>query len=358
MSGFREADGLVSVDLNNTSVFCFCCQNKRLDLFCSLTVSRETKFVCEPHIGKVDRCTQGNVQLAPSDGLEDCALIMARCWFRCTILPAPNHNNDQLPRVRCICVLLHDKNMTSQWQVGLAALSLGMIFVGTCNEEVGSVLVQRLMESSDTELEQPMARLLSLGLGLLFIGKNEQADAMMEVRAARVAGHVAMWRLISFCSPFIAPPVAFFLCLFLISSACRGCQCFFVVSWRGCRQVSDAYPTVMCGWRFRVELTIVSRAGMSRVCSKMVESLASHILSVFVATAALMRCLLLVHASARKRLSTSGMLSCEPQEFSVCRVLRCVRQPSCLLLIVGSARQPSASSNIPVVGAASIHAVV
>lgn len=66
-------------------------------------------------------------------------------------------------------------------QVGLAALSLGMIFVGTCNEEVGSVLVQRLMESSDTELEQPMARLLSLGLGLLFIGKNEQADAMMEV---------------------------------------------------------------------------------------------------------------------------------------------------------------------------------
>ncbi|CAN0394765.1 unnamed protein product, partial [Hapterophycus canaliculatus] len=67
-------------------------------------------------------------------------------------------------------------------EVGLAALSLGMIFVGTCNEEVGSVLVQRLMESSDTELEQPMAKMVSLGLGLLFIGKNEQADAMMEVR--------------------------------------------------------------------------------------------------------------------------------------------------------------------------------
>lgn len=69
-------------------------------------------------------------------------------------------------------------------QVGLAALSLGMIFVGTCNEEVGSVLVQRLMESSDTELEQSMARLVSLGLGLLFVGKSEKADAMMEVRRA------------------------------------------------------------------------------------------------------------------------------------------------------------------------------
>ncbi|CAN0301073.1 unnamed protein product, partial [Discosporangium mesarthrocarpum] len=65
-------------------------------------------------------------------------------------------------------------------EVGLAALSLGMIFVGTCNEGVGTVLVQRLMESTDTELEQPMARLVSLGLGLLFLGKNEKADAMME----------------------------------------------------------------------------------------------------------------------------------------------------------------------------------
>lgn len=71
--------------------------------------------------------------------------------------------------------------------MGLAALSLGMIFVGTCNEEVGSVLAQRLMESSDTELEQPMARMISLGLGLLFLGKHEKADAMMEVGAVAVS---------------------------------------------------------------------------------------------------------------------------------------------------------------------------
>lgn len=67
-----------------------------------------------------------------------------------------------------------------------------MIFVGTCNEEVGSVLVQRLMESSDTELEQPTARLVSLGLGLLFIGKNEKADAMMEVGAQLTTGCVCV----------------------------------------------------------------------------------------------------------------------------------------------------------------------
>jgi len=65
-------------------------------------------------------------------------------------------------------------------QVGLAALSLGHIFVGTCNEAVGSCLVERLMESSDEELSHPMARFLCLGLALLFFGRMERADGMIE----------------------------------------------------------------------------------------------------------------------------------------------------------------------------------
>ncbi|CAN0446828.1 unnamed protein product, partial [Laminaria digitata] len=83
--------------------------------------------------------------------------------------------------VELLTPLVANTENANMVEVGLAALSLGMIFVGTCNEEVGSVLVQRLMESSDTELEQSMARLVSLGLGLLFIGKSEKADAMMEI---------------------------------------------------------------------------------------------------------------------------------------------------------------------------------
>ncbi|CAM9201393.1 unnamed protein product [Chrysoparadoxa australica] len=74
-----------------------------------------------------------------------------------------------------------DDKAASMVEVGLASLSLGLIFVGTCNEEVGSMLVQRLMEASDTELDQGMARFVSLGLGLLFLGKMEKVDAMLEV---------------------------------------------------------------------------------------------------------------------------------------------------------------------------------
>jgi 26S proteasome regulatory subunit N1 len=65
-------------------------------------------------------------------------------------------------------------------EVALAALSLGMIFVGTCNSEVASLLVQRLMESSDVDLDNPMARFLCLGLALPFLGQTEKADAMLE----------------------------------------------------------------------------------------------------------------------------------------------------------------------------------
>lgn len=54
------------------------------------------------------------------------------------------------------------------------------IFVGSTNAEVGGVLVQRLMETSDADLDNPMARFLVLGLGLLFLGQTEKADPMVE----------------------------------------------------------------------------------------------------------------------------------------------------------------------------------
>ena len=65
-------------------------------------------------------------------------------------------------------------------EASLAGLALGMICVGQCNEVVGSALVQKLMECSDEDLDHSHARYLCLGLGLLFLGKMELADAMLE----------------------------------------------------------------------------------------------------------------------------------------------------------------------------------
>jgi len=72
-------------------------------------------------------------------------------------------------------------------EASLAGLALGMIYVGKCDETVGSTLVQKLMEASDEDLEHSHARFLCLGLGLLFLGKMEKADAMLE--AVRTIEH-------------------------------------------------------------------------------------------------------------------------------------------------------------------------
>jgi 26S proteasome regulatory subunit N1 len=69
---------------------------------------------------------------------------------------------------------------SGMFQVCLAGLALGMIYVGKCDDNVGGTIVQRLMEATDEELEHSHARFLCLGLALLFLGQMEKAEAMME----------------------------------------------------------------------------------------------------------------------------------------------------------------------------------
>ncbi|CCI41176.1 unnamed protein product [Albugo candida] len=72
-----------------------------------------------------------------------------------------------------------DENADIQ-EVSYASLALGMVEVGTCDEEAGSVLMQRLMESTDVELTSSCAQFLALGLGLLYLGRQERVEAMLE----------------------------------------------------------------------------------------------------------------------------------------------------------------------------------
>merc|ERR1712194_92042 len=80
---------------------------------------------------------------------------------------------------------------TTTLEVSLAGLALGMIFVGKCDESVGGCLVQRLMEATDEELNHSHARFLCLGLGILFLGRMEKADAMIE--ALKTVEHKITW---------------------------------------------------------------------------------------------------------------------------------------------------------------------
>jgi len=63
----------------------------------------------------------------------------------------------------------------------IAALSLGFAFCGTGDAEVSQTLAMRLMELPDTDLDKSSARLLVLGLALVFLGKQDGADALQEI---------------------------------------------------------------------------------------------------------------------------------------------------------------------------------
>ncbi|RDY11278.1 26S proteasome non-ATPase regulatory subunit 2-like A, partial [Mucuna pruriens] len=65
--------------------------------------------------------------------------------------------------------------------IAFTAISLGLIYVGSCNEEVAQAIILALMERSESELGEPLTRLLPLGLGLLYLGKQDNVEATAEV---------------------------------------------------------------------------------------------------------------------------------------------------------------------------------
>ncbi|KAJ6289675.1 hypothetical protein OIU78_025573 [Salix suchowensis] len=65
--------------------------------------------------------------------------------------------------------------------IAFSAISLGLVCVSSCNEEVAQAIIFALMDRSESELQEPLIRFLPLGLGLLYLGKQERVDATAEV---------------------------------------------------------------------------------------------------------------------------------------------------------------------------------
>lgn len=65
--------------------------------------------------------------------------------------------------------------------VAFTAIALGLVFVGSCNEDIAQAIIFALMDRSESELVEPLTHLLPLGLGLLYLGKQENVEATAEV---------------------------------------------------------------------------------------------------------------------------------------------------------------------------------
>ncbi|KAF7528588.1 hypothetical protein G7054_g10123 [Neopestalotiopsis clavispora] len=74
----------------------------------------------------------------------------------------------------------HDMQITS-----MAALALGLTFVGTSNSEISEAIVETLMDDGrKSQLTDKWVRFLALGLGLLYLGRQEEVEVILETLKA------------------------------------------------------------------------------------------------------------------------------------------------------------------------------
>lgn len=82
--------------------------------------------------------------------------------------------------LEAISPIVLDSSNTLELQ-SVAALAIGIIYVGTCDEDAAQSILQTLMEKEQKDLEEnSFIRLFALGLGFLFLGKQDLADATIE----------------------------------------------------------------------------------------------------------------------------------------------------------------------------------
>ncbi|KMZ67453.1 26S proteasome regulatory subunit N1 [Zostera marina] len=65
--------------------------------------------------------------------------------------------------------------------LAFTAITLGLVYVGSCCEEIAQSIIFALMDRSEAELSDPLVRFLPLALGLLYLGKQESVEATSEV---------------------------------------------------------------------------------------------------------------------------------------------------------------------------------
>lgn len=78
-----------------------------------------------------------------------------------------------------IVPLLLDLNNSIEL-VSIAAMVLGLLCIGTSNNESLEAIITTLMTRDPSDLNSPYARYFALGLGLLFFGKQDTAQASLD----------------------------------------------------------------------------------------------------------------------------------------------------------------------------------
>lgn len=81
--------------------------------------------------------------------------------------------------IELILPVLEDSKSTME-VLGLTALSCGLVAVGTANPKVTEAILETLLSRNDKpEMKEPMAKMLALGLGLTYLGRQEEVETSL-----------------------------------------------------------------------------------------------------------------------------------------------------------------------------------
>jgi 26S proteasome regulatory subunit N1 len=85
------------------------------------------------------------------------------------------------PQTKILDLLVERIENDSSFKVAChAALALGIVFTGTSNMRACQAIMEKLSDSEEADLDKPTSALLCIALGLLFLGRGENADAVMQ----------------------------------------------------------------------------------------------------------------------------------------------------------------------------------
>jgi 26S proteasome regulatory subunit N1 len=83
-----------------------------------------------------------------------------------------------------LLIIVEDTSLDMQLSA-MAALSLGLIFVGSSNDRVSEAIISTLLdEDRQKQLKDMWTRFMSLGLALLFFGRQEEVEVILETLKA------------------------------------------------------------------------------------------------------------------------------------------------------------------------------
>ncbi|KAG0679467.1 proteasome regulatory particle base subunit [Pichia californica] len=107
---------------------------------------------------------------------KDDSLIVTSAITGLGIAYAGSENENVL---NLLAPIVSDPNYTLEIQA-LSALALGHTFVGTCNGEITDTILQSLLDMNPVQLTSKWIRFMVLGLSLLYMGKYDQIDDVLQ----------------------------------------------------------------------------------------------------------------------------------------------------------------------------------